>query len=387
MTHSQAPLVTRTDQLDPGAVRELVDGWPPLVWLRDGGIVPTTLPDVTRDAWCGLHGIPHSDRPDPLGLLCEPFLDTEFTDADAVRGGNALNSLGFSDADVATLRDLLREPMLRHNALWWEWVHLGYSDVLTAWPGSPEAAREFCDGLLNRAWAHQGDVPGRPPIGSDPERDLSEAFAAVAGSLATVGWSARRDAIKAEIDAAYSEPWRRFHTLRHLAEAWALGRASLARLKADDETRRQLAWTILFHDVVYEPSNRDNEERSARICDERMASAGEGAAFRAAVVEAIRWSARHERSIAHSALLKAFFDADMGVLGLAPTRYDEYARAVRDEYLAGGVASADYTRGRFAFLQSVLSHVGEEPIYFGLDPLHDALFRANLRRERDDRRA
>ena len=379
---SSPDVITGAEQLDPHAVRELVDGWPPLVWFKDGRLLRTSLPDVTRDAWCGLHGVLHTDRPDTLALLCEPFLDTEFTPEDALRSGKMLNTLGFSDTDVATLRDTLREPMLSHNALWWEWVHLGYSDVLSAWPGSQEAARTFCDGLVNRAWVAQGPVQGRRWTGSDPESELSEVYAAVTGARFDESWTTRRDAIRSEIEAAYSEPWRRFHTLRHLAEAWALGRASLPRLRGDDEARRQLAWTILYHDVVYRPGSRDNEELSARRCDERMVSAGESDAFREAVVGAISWSARHDRASANSPLLRAFFDADMGVLGLAPARYDEYAEAVQAEYAAGGVTREDYARGRLAFLSAVLSQVGDEPIYFGLDPIHDGLFRENLRRER-----
>ncbi len=390
---------TSTEALRADSVREVVDGFPPLVWHHDGRIETCALPAFTRDAWCESAGgrqggrLRHTDRADAVALLCEPFLDTEFTPEDAARTEEQLGRLGFAPAEVAEHRKRLSGPMLAYNAIHWEWAHLGVSDVCAALRDGDA----FCQSVLNRAWTHQGAVPPRPVVGSDPAHELSEAFAAIAGDVAVAGWGARRDALRDEVLRAYAEGVgedggvRAFHTARHLAEAWAIGRASLARQRGDGETQRQLAWVVLYHDVVYRTPGsrsvhpRDNEGESARWCDRRMHEAGEPAGFRDAVVHAIRWSARHERSSATTPLLRAFFDADMGILGLGPSRYDGYVAAVSVEYAALGTEA--FNRGRLAFLDTLAAQLDAGPYYFGLDPLHDRLARENVARERAARRA
>jgi predicted metal-dependent HD superfamily phosphohydrolase len=148
-----------------------------------------------------------------------------------------------------------------------------------------------------------------------------------------------------------------------------------------------LAWVVLFHDVVYRPGRHDNEAESARHCRRRMVEAGEPAACRDEVEHAILWSARHEREAADTPLLRAFFDADLGILGLSPQRYDLYVGEVEAEYLGAGTQANLFARGRLAFLELLAARLSGPGWSFGLDPLHDVLARQNVGRELARRRA
>src|SRR4051812_42451988 len=61
--------------------------------------------------------------------------------------------------------------------------------------------------------------------------------------------------------AAHSEPHRHYHTLEHLNEMFKV--AGKLADAANDPMAIQLA--IWFHDAVYDPRGKDNEERSAAL--------------------------------------------------------------------------------------------------------------------------
>src|SRR5439155_22696514 len=70
--------------------------------------------------------------------------------------------------------------------------------------------------------------------------------------------------------AAYAEPHRCYHTLEHLSEVFKVA-GKLADV-ATDPAAVQLA--IWFHDGVYDPRAKDNEERSAALADELLRPLG-----------------------------------------------------------------------------------------------------------------
>ena len=74
-------------------------------------------------------------------------------------------------------------------------------------------------------------------------------------------------AIRDRLLAAYGDPWRSYHDLRHLAEV--LDHVDLLARTADDVDRTVVlaAW---FHDAVYEGTASD-EERSAVLAERELA--------------------------------------------------------------------------------------------------------------------
>lgn len=152
----------------------------------------------------------------------------------------------------------------------------------------------------------------------------------------------------AELLSAHQEPARRYHDLRHLMECFELVDA-MADLSASERSAVELA--IWFHDVVYEPTSTDNEQRSARVAGRFLRDAGRPDVA-PPVVEAIEMTAGHA-PITRNPIIDAVHDADLGILGASPERYDEYADAIRAEY--AHVTDEDFREGRSRILRAFLA--------------------------------
>jgi hypothetical protein len=76
--------------------------------------------------------LPIVRRVDVWHLILEPFIDTEFTTEEQERTLLALGSLGIPRNEVTRIRCSVEHAMLAYNSIFWDWVHLGLYDVLTA---------------------------------------------------------------------------------------------------------------------------------------------------------------------------------------------------------------------------------------------------------------
>jgi predicted metal-dependent HD superfamily phosphohydrolase len=186
--------------------------------------------------------------------------------------------------------------------------------------------------------------------------------------------AAAADTVLAELLRAYSEPHRHYHTLEHIAE---LLQCLEEHGGASDRDAVSLA--ILFHDVMYDPASRDNEEESAELAAERLTALG----FPAPLVAKVD---RYVRATRHSLPprqhddrdLNLLLDLDLSILAAPPDRYAAYVRAIREEYRA--VPQDIFAAGRRLMLESFLAR---KHIYlteqFGA--LFEAPARANLAAE------
>ena len=135
------------------------------------------------------------------------------------------------------------------------------------------------------------------------------------------------EGLKEALLAAYGDPARGYHDVRHLGEV--LGRL---RELADAGTAFDEAPVLLaawFHDAVYD-GERDAEERSAAWAEEALPSLVD-AGTTAEVARLVRLTESHRPDDA-DANGCALSDADLGILAAPRERYDEYVAAVRAEY-------------------------------------------------------
>lgn len=128
--------------------------------------------------------------------------------------------------------------------------------------------------------------------------------------------------------AAYAEPHRRYHDERHLKEClaeldWVQG--------LDERERRLLKWAILWHDAVYEPGQRNNEEQSAELARFELTRCGVPETDAAEVARLIRATEFH-RADPGDRLGRLLVSIDLAILGSDEDRYREYAEGVRGEY-------------------------------------------------------
>ncbi len=164
------------------------------------------------------------------------------------------------------------------------------------------------------------------------------------------------EALKQGLSQLYDSPGRAYHNRSHVDALLALLQRHRAAL-ADPDAVEAAIW---FHDAVYDPRARDNEQRSAELCVAHLS--GVAAAPRLARIRAmIEATATHavpaaaagddEPGAAADAAL--FLDMDLSILGSSEARFDAYEAAVRVEY-----AWADdeaWRRGRAAVLASFLA--------------------------------
>jgi predicted metal-dependent HD superfamily phosphohydrolase len=179
-------------------------------------------------------------------------------------------------------------------------------------------------------------------------------------------------AVLQQLLTAYREPGRYYHTLDHVADL-----LETLRTYAPPNDLELLELAAWFHDVVYDPRASDNEERSAEMASTALRRLHLPSAVVERVAQLIRMTRDH-RVKADDAAAHLFLDADLAILGAAPAKYKEYARAIRQEY--AWVAEPDYRAGRRAVLQRFL----ERPRIFGTEALYqrrEAAARRNLTEE------
>jgi len=179
--------------------------------------------------------------------------------------------------------------------------------------------------------------------------------------------------------AAWSQPHRRYHNLRHLQECLHL----LERWGRDEPARHEIGVALWFHDAVYDPKRDDNEDRSARWATRALRELEAPDATRRRVAKLIRATAHSNSSTAGRALnapgTALLLDIDLAILGADRARFEEYERQVRLEY--GHVQEREFAQVRASLLRSLLSG----PI-FRTDPAHAELevrARENLLRSLD----
>lgn len=156
----------------------------------------------------------------------------------------------------------------------------------------------------------------------------------------------RAATIAAYLVEQYSGPSRHYHGLGHVARMLDEAEA----LPFSDRDAVELA--ILFHDVVYDPARRDNEERSAGALHERLGGlvAETILAHAEAMILATR---RHEPTGDADADL--FLDLDMSILAAPWPEYVRYAEGVMREYVPIYGEDA-FRRGRLdLFLRPMLA--------------------------------
>jgi predicted metal-dependent HD superfamily phosphohydrolase len=153
------------------------------------------------------------------------------------------------------------------------------------------------------------------------------------------------DEVRAGLLAAYADPARGYHDLRHLEEVLVHIDELLAGGEpADRDAVLLAAW---FHDAVYHGDGQD-EERSAVLAEEQLA----GNPLAAEVARLVRLTATH-RPEDDDADGQVLCDADLAILATGPQRYREYVDGVRREH--AHVSEADFAAGRAAVLRDLLA--------------------------------
>jgi predicted metal-dependent HD superfamily phosphohydrolase len=156
--------------------------------------------------------------------------------------------------------------------------------------------------------------------------------------------------LREDLLARWSESHRKHHTVTHLHEMLdAIGQLADAGMQFDREAVELAAW---FHDAIYEIGRDDNEDRSADLARELLASSP----IRDEVARLVLVTKTHKVADedVNGAVLN---DADLSVLASPAQRYRAYTQAIREEYAA--VPDEVFKPARAQVLTSLL----DGPIY------------------------
>lgn len=171
-----------------------------------------------------------------------------------------------------------------------------------------------------------------------------------------------------ELTRRYTEPHRRYHDLRHVADMLCKG----AGLNLSDEQ----VMAIWFHDAVYDPGSDSNEAESARLAVARLSALGWDDDRVMTVERIVLDTDGHVPSIEES---RKVIDLDLSTLGGTWEQYRLNGQRIREEFAQ--VSDKDWNKGRGKWLKGML---GRERLFWTPwgAPLEDQA-RANLQRDLD----
>lgn len=173
--------------------------------------------------------------------------------------------------------------------------------------------------------------------------------------------------------ARHGEPQRHYHGASHLTALFDLLTKHAPNVGSGSPNRLAVWW----HDAIYNPTAKDNEEQSAVLARDHLEKLGAPSDLIEDVAAIIIATKNHwvGPSLGEHDL---FLDADIAILGAPPAIYDGYTTAVRKEY--AWASDEAFSAGRSAFLTNALTW----PRLFRTDTFEAAYAlqaRANMKRE------
>jgi len=156
----------------------------------------------------------------------------------------------------------------------------------------------------------------------------------------------------------YGEPQRAYHTLSHIEQL--LGQFD--NIKHNLSEPHIVALALYYHDVIYDPTRADNEQKSAEYAVDTLSSYLSQEQCQHIYVF-IMMTANHQidestDSVKYSSVKYSdaayLLDMDLSILGAPWSTYEQYAQAIRQEY--AHVADDNYHDGRTAVLRGLLAH-------------------------------
>ncbi|MCL1472356.1 hypothetical protein [Argonema antarcticum] len=157
-----------------------------------------------------------------------------------------------------------------------------------------------------------------------------------------------------DLTAAYASTDRFYHNLAHIQQVLD----TIDLMRSQSQNFAALEFAAWFHDVIYDPKAKDNEEKSAAYAADVLTNIGISAETIDNAVNLILTTKTHQ-AIENSIDSQIFLDADLSILGAFETEYRNYAVAIRQEY--SWLSEGEYRSGRKQVLQNFLKR---ERIYF-----------------------
>lgn len=175
-----------------------------------------------------------------------------------------------------------------------------------------------------------------------------------------------------EIEKNYSGNRRHYHTLQHLDSLLY----QLTDVKEEIQNWDTILFTLYYHDIIYNATKLNNEEKSANLAVKRLKEVAVSSAIIEKCKKQILATKSHLSS--NDSDTNYFTDADLSVLGQSWETYTLYYKNVRKEYAI--YPSFIYKPGRKKVLHHFLSmdRIFKTDIFYNK---YEANAKSNLQRE------
>ena len=166
--------------------------------------------------------------------------------------------------------------------------------------------------------------------------------------MLSLGYKNPREAF-ADLLCHYQKPHGTYHNWNHILESVAEMQTLYGNkiwLK-----KPEVMFAILYHDVIYDPQKKDNEEQSKKFAEGILKMTTATKRFIKKVGKLIMATRHTEKPKDQDEAL--IMDIDVSILGKLWKRFSEYEQQIRKEYEF--VAWQDFVSGRTAILEMFLS--------------------------------
>jgi predicted metal-dependent HD superfamily phosphohydrolase len=161
-----------------------------------------------------------------------------------------------------------------------------------------------------------------------------------------------------EVKTQYERSNRHYHNISHLDKLIEL----LSDVSENIQNWQTVVFSITFHDIIYDPLKKDNEEKSAAFASQKLVELGRPESQRNKCISQILATKNHE--ISEDSDTNYFTDADLAILGSSSEEYIQYTKWIRKEYKF--FPDLIYRPGR----KKVLQHFLQMPFIFKTDHFH-----------------
>ncbi|MDY0779498.1 hypothetical protein [Tenacibaculum sp. IB213877] len=178
------------------------------------------------------------------------------------------------------------------------------------------------------------------------------------------------DSLWKDISKHYSEKHRAYHNIQHITELFKYYDIYKEHIKKPD----LLAFSIFYHDIIYNIWKKNNEEKSADFAVEKLSKLISSKNLNIIKNHIIATKAHHTEDND----TKWMIDFDLAILGQSSHTYKNYTQLIKEEYQL--VPSIIYKKGR----KKVLQHFLDKPFIYATElfrELYEMKARENLKNE------
>ena len=146
---------------------------------------------------------------------------------------------------------------------------------------------------------------------------------------------------------AYASPGRFYHNLSHVLQVLEV----IEKMRSHSQNFAALQFAAWFHDIIYNPKAKNNEQRSAKYAADVLTHLYIPAATIDSTIQLILITQNHQAQT-NEIDRQIFLDADLSILGASQPIYQNYAIAIRQEYT--WLSPSEYCLGRMQVLTKFL---------------------------------